>query len=527
MEFLSGKKWNSLNKDGSLLSSRINGETDEEGIANEFASYFESVYGGADSEVYSDLKKDFVSCFSRYYSDHVNDDISPYFVSWSNMLDLASKIQIGESSAGILRPEHFVYGAPELLVHFQILFNGMIQHSYVPTDFLKGTITPIVKDSQGDVSSTANYRGITLSCLPAKLFELAIQQKTHHLLQTDDLQFGFKAKTSTSHAIYTLKATVHYFNDKGSNVYVAFLDCSKAFDRISHHGLFKKLIDRKVPLCILLCLIYWYSNMTCHVKWGSAKSREFPVPLGIKQGGINSPDLFGCYADDLIQLLRKCKVGCHLYKLYLAIIMFADDICLIAPSLSALQRLIDISSSYCHKMGLDFNPKKSKTVVFSKSKMKAEDLKPITLNGATIEYVPSVKYLGVTVSNDRGFAFQAGNELRSFYRAANSILTVVQKPSEEVQLHLLYSNCVPILTYCSSIKTFSAHDMRECNTAINNCLRKIFSFHRWESIRSLRESFGKKDIYEIFALSAKKFHASLSTHSNYIIREIAKSCTTE
>ena len=197
------------------------------------------------------------------------------------MLDIASKIKLGKSSAGAIHPEHIIYGAPELMCHFQLLFNGMLQHGFVPTDFLRGTITPIVKDNQGDVSSTSNYRGITLSCLPAKMFEFAIQIKTAHLLETDDLQFGFKNKTSSSHPLFVLKSTIDYFNSKGTNVYVTFLDCTKAFDRISHDGLFLKLIARKVPLCILLCLLFWYSNMNSVVKWGDHSS--FRVPLGIKQ----------------------------------------------------------------------------------------------------------------------------------------------------------------------------------------------------------------------------------------------------
>lgn len=94
------------------------------------------------------------------------------------------------------------------MCHFHLLFNGMLQHGYIPTEFLKGTITPIVKDSQGDISDPSNYRGITLSCLPAKLFEFAIQLKTSHLLDTDNLQFGFKKRTSTNHALYALKETI-------------------------------------------------------------------------------------------------------------------------------------------------------------------------------------------------------------------------------------------------------------------------------------------------------------------------------
>ena len=101
----------------------------------------------------------------------------------------------------------------------------------------RGTISPIVKDVQGDVSDPANYRGVTLGSLPAKLFEHVIQMKTFHLLKTDNLQFGFKWRTSTSPALYALKSTVDYFVSHGSRVYVAFLDCTKAFNRISHYGL--------------------------------------------------------------------------------------------------------------------------------------------------------------------------------------------------------------------------------------------------------------------------------------------------
>ena len=108
--------------------------------------------------------------------------------------------------------------------------------------------------------------------------------------------------------------------------------------------------------------------MSCDVKWGSEKSRAFSVPLGIKQGGINSPEFFSCYFDGLTNLLRKKGVGCHMYKLFLAILLFADDICLMAPTRSALTDLISACSSYCSEFCLSFNPKKSKIMVFRESR---------------------------------------------------------------------------------------------------------------------------------------------------------------
>ena len=107
------------------------------------------------------LKHEFQEHFSLYSNDHLHDDIMHAYLSWSDMIELASKIKMGKATAGLLRPEHFIYGGPRLLQHFQIIFNGMFQHGFVPTEFLKGTISPIVKDNQGDLSATSNYRGIT------------------------------------------------------------------------------------------------------------------------------------------------------------------------------------------------------------------------------------------------------------------------------------------------------------------------------------------------------------------------------
>ena len=121
-------------------------------------------------------------------------------------------------------------------MHLHFICNAMIQHGIVVDDFLWGTITPFVKDSQGDVSDPHNYRGLTLGGLFSKLFEFYLDAKLSHFLGTDDLQFGFKKKTSPAHALFTLKTTVNHFTRHGSDVFVAFLDCTKAFGRISHFG---------------------------------------------------------------------------------------------------------------------------------------------------------------------------------------------------------------------------------------------------------------------------------------------------
>ena len=230
-----------------------------------------------------------------------------------------------------------------LSIHLHFLFNALIQHGYVPTEFLRTIVTPIIKDSSGDHSNSDNYRPVTLSSLFSQLFEHVIALKIRHLLWTDDLQFGFKPKHSTTHALFTLNRTVEYFTSHGSNVFVTFLDCSKAFDKVSHKGLYLKLMEREVPLCFINIFIYWLSNLSSRCRWHTTLSNPYTISSGVKQGGILSPALFTLYMNDLIVQLRNKGAGCHIKSLFLVSIIFADDLVLCTLSRHSMQELLSFS----------------------------------------------------------------------------------------------------------------------------------------------------------------------------------------
>ena len=71
-----------------------------------------------------------------------------------------------------------------------------------------------------------------------------------------NLQFNFKAKVSSDMCIFTLKQLISSYHKQSSPVYCAFLDASKAFDRVNHYILFKKLIERNMPTCFVRILYY-------------------------------------------------------------------------------------------------------------------------------------------------------------------------------------------------------------------------------------------------------------------------------
>ena len=118
-------------------------------------------------------------------------------------------------------------------------------------------------------------------------------------LVTGPNQFGYKKNTGTVDALYVLKETVNYYSSRGSNVFVCFLDSSKAFDRVVHQGLFIKLLKRQVPLVFVQLLAAWYGDLSCVVRWEGATSLSFRIQAGVRQGGILSPRLYCIYVDEM------------------------------------------------------------------------------------------------------------------------------------------------------------------------------------------------------------------------------------
>ena len=148
-----------------------------------------------------------------------------------------------------------------------------------------------------------------VSSIISKVFKHIIAERLEVYLWTHDNQFGFKSGHSTDLCIYALSDFIEYFETRSTSVYAAFLDDSKAFDKISHWTLFRKLIDRGVQLYLVIILCYWYQKQEMTVRCGVCISNSFKVTNGIRQGGILSSQLFNIYIDGLSDILNKSSVG--------------------------------------------------------------------------------------------------------------------------------------------------------------------------------------------------------------------------
>ena len=115
-----------------------------------------------------------------------------------------------------------------------------------------------------------------------------------------------------------------------------------AFDLVRHDILFDRLSHRGLPPLISSFLLNWYKSQELCVRWGNAFSSSFTVSNGVRQGGVLSPVLFTIYMDELLLQLKHNAVGCHWDHHFAGVFCYADDLILLAPSLSALRIMLHI-----------------------------------------------------------------------------------------------------------------------------------------------------------------------------------------
>jgi ATP-dependent helicase YprA (DUF1998 family) len=120
----------------------------------------------------------------------------------------------------------------------------------------------------------------------------------------------------------------------------------------------------------------------------------------------------------------------------------------------------------------------------------------------------------VVVRSQKSFSCSAASCLSGFYRTTNTILNIVRRPSENVMMDLLYTTCI---SYASEVKVFSHKETMRIHVACNDAIRKIFTFNRWESVKTLHKSFGYLSMTELFASRRKSFEKKMIFLPNDVI----------
>ena len=378
-----------------------------ENITEHFRNIYVQLYneqGETDDKVFGDIFDN----VAKNPSD-ANDTISLFTADL--VKTAVKKLKADKSDVTGSFTSDCLKAAPDIFFQkLSSLFKASLTHSYFSHDLLVCALSPIVKDPNGDISSSKNYRGIAISSLILKIFDNCILLLFGHLLSNDVLQFGFQKGCSTVQCTWAVQETISHYLRSGSEVYCCLLDFSKAFDKVNFEQLFGKLVARELPAVVLRLIVCIYMNQSCFIRWNSVESSSFKVRNGVRQGAILSPSLFCVYLDTLLSQLRDAGVGCHVGGAFLGAFGYADDVTLLAPSRQGLQKMLkvceDFAASHSMQFSTDPLPSKSKTkCMFFSRERSSEKIDKVVLNGDMLPWVTTAKHLGNHLSSKLNLAF--------------------------------------------------------------------------------------------------------------------------
>src|SRR5881296_208896 len=137
------------------------------------------------------------------------------------------------------------------------------------------------------------------------------------------MQFGFCPGKGTTDAIFIVRQVQEKFLGKQKEMWMAFVDLEKAFDRVPREVLWWALRHVGVEEWMVNVIKSLYEGVTTAVRRNGEESESFEVKVGVHQGSVLSPILFDLVMQAIADNFKK---GLPWELLY------ADDLMLMAES---------------------------------------------------------------------------------------------------------------------------------------------------------------------------------------------------
>ena len=373
-------------------------------------------------------------------------------------------------------------------------------HKYLRWIFFRAAQIPFLclyKGGRKDRRSPTNFRPISLTSCVARTMEKLLHCQVLEYLQTNGLLYEHQAGFLPNHSTVTqLCFLTHKWQmtlDKGHHVQTAFLDLSKAYDRVSIPGLY---IVQIIRFGVSGETLRWFSSFLTNrqqcVRVNGSSSNTQCLISGIPQGTVLGSLLFLIFINDLPKsMTNNCSI-------------FADDTTAyttgknITLTTVGLSRDVTAASSWADIWGTLFNVEKSKHMMICGRGLKGVAPQPsVSMAGIPIPQVKIHEHLGV-IFND---TLTWSNHIDKVYEGCAQragILRRLRRTFPSRTLRRIYVGAVlPIMEYACPVwsggpvaKPIHLHKL-SCwrNQTSLLPLQKRFYFHTLVLFYKMRETW--------------------------------------
>ena len=211
-------------------------------------------------------------------------------------------------------------------------------------------------------------------------------------------QSGFRPGTGTREGIFNLRTICERATDVQKDVYICFIDYTKAFDRVKHFKMIECLSEIGIHDKDLQIISTLYREQSASVRTESGMTSEFKIKKGVRQGCVLSPHLFNLYTEKIFREVEDMK-GVNIGGVNTNNnLRYADDTVLLAEGPMFLQALQTAVNEKGKPYGMEMNIIKTKSMVISRKKPVPNI--SISVEGKPIKQVDRMVYLGYMATED-------------------------------------------------------------------------------------------------------------------------------
>jgi hypothetical protein len=198
--------------------------------------------------------------------------------------------------------EFLKYAPVEIKVRFLHIINICWNMHTVPDEWIRGVICLSLK--KGNKRDCNNYRGINLLNVAYKLYAKIITRRFNIINEyiLSEEQCGFQKGRLCSGCIFITKQLIQKRREFNLPIFLLFIDCEKAFDRVPRGKLWNIMKNKGFPDHIAKTVQSLYINTRTKIDKGtSVSSKEIHINQGVKQGCSTSPTSFNIFINEVIR----------------------------------------------------------------------------------------------------------------------------------------------------------------------------------------------------------------------------------
>ena len=373
------------------------------------------------------------------------------------------------------------------------LMNIIYDTGEIPEDMKKSVFIALPK--KPGTTDCEQHRTISLMSHLTKILLRIIMKRMRNKLSPEisRSQFGFVSDSGTRNAIFTLQTLMERSIEVQKDLYLCFIDYSKAFDKVKHENLFKILTQLQVDSKDLRILqnLYWEQKAAIRIDYECSDFK--PIRRGVRQGCVMSPDLFNIYSEMILRHIEN-HVGVTVNGHNITNLRYADDTVLIADSEKELQSTFDTVAEESSKMGLEMNAKKTECMVVSKKKQTPTC--NISYKGVGIRQTHQFKYLGFLITSDARCETEIKKRIAMAKDTYNKMKPMLSNRNISMNTKLR-----TLKAYVWSVLLYGC----ECWTVSNSMRKKLEAAEMWFLRRLMRISWTeRKTNEEVLQLAGTK-----------------------